>query len=152
MDRCLATFKLQTSTLYYWYENPHQRTPNISLYNISLYYITTIPQCNLTQFPVVICNNLPKVCSDVYRLNAPVQSLFLTGDIGQFIGNDRIPPKPSFVLILGVVISRSIRAWTLQSQQPPTNWQHDHMNWHVNLTSANCVVVIVNIYVSPDAR
>ena len=44
----------------------------------------------------------PKVCSHVYRLNVPVQLLFLTGDIGQSTGNDRFPVKPSRVLILGV--------------------------------------------------
>jgi len=55
-------------------------------------------------------HNLPKVCSHVYFLNAPMQLLILTSDIVQSTGNDRFPLKPSFVLILGVIISRSIRA------------------------------------------
>ena len=71
-------------------------------------------------------HNFPKVCSHVYSLNAHVQLLFLNGDIGQSRGNDRFPLKPSFVLILDVITLTSIRAWTLQSQKPPTNWQHDH--------------------------
>ena len=41
-------------------------------------------------------HNLPKVYSHVYRLNSPVQLLFLTDDIGQSTGNDRFPLKPSF--------------------------------------------------------